>query len=528
MKSKATLQSVRAWCSWCGKCVVHQLVSENRVERDEYQCQHCGNYTVPCCVPQCSDMARCRPGQAASNIFTTLKGSRAYCAVHDGSIAEFSTLGSRISRLEDFKKLYATGRDRDFLKKAVEKLSVTSSDDLSAYSQYKSLESFDLIPLRHGRGPALVFVNGFLSEGTANFDEWLTPLRDFFPGNTCYGLTWDAGGIKLFRHIQKLETTFAGLRTGALEGVRMGLQRGFRWGGAPLMAGAAGIVAATLSAALAYWKIAEANAERSGKVLAEVLARTDHPEGFILLGHSLGAGVICHALNELGRRECSAVKDVFMLGGAVGNGGDVWQQALRGLRGRVHNVYSTQDCILRYLYKASKALLSEPVGLSGISPAQDNVCNLDASSFVDGHTKHKQALGKIMTGFSSLEIQEVTMAEEPNMHEHAKEYSPESFWDKLTGFAKSIGCEGVRNALRLYYVLESPDLPMKYKAIIYGALGYLISPVDVIPDIIPVVGFTDDIAVIASALAVVTMHITPEIKAKADAKLADWFGVGEC
>lgn len=111
---------------------------------------------------------------------------------------------------------------------------------------------------------------------------------------------------------------------------------------------------------------------------------------------------------------------------------------------------------------------------------------------------------------------------------YVKDYSDNGLWEKLLSFAKTIGCEGVRNALRLYYVLDDPNLPVKYKAIIYGALGYFISPIDIIPDIIPMVGFTDDIAMLAAALAVVGMHITAEVKARADAKLADWFDSAEC
>ena len=69
-------------------------------------------------------------------------------------------------------------------------------------------------------------------------------------------------------------------------------------------------------------------------------------------------------------------------------------------------------------------------------------------------------------------------------------------------------------------------MPLKTKMVIYGALGYFISPIDVIPDFIPVVGFTDDIGVLAAAVA--ASYIDAEAKAKADAKLAGWFGEGTC
>ena len=78
---------------------------------------------------------------------------------------------------------------------------------------------------------------------------------------------------------------------------------------------------------------------------------------------------------------------------------------------------------------------------------------------------------------------------------YVSEFSPEKLWEKIKGHAKKVGCEGIRSALRLFYALDNPSMPLKTKMVIYGALGYFISPIDVIPDFIPVVGFTDDIGV---------------------------------
>ncbi|MDE7064348.1 MAG: DUF1232 domain-containing protein [Desulfovibrionaceae bacterium] len=111
---------------------------------------------------------------------------------------------------------------------------------------------------------------------------------------------------------------------------------------------------------------------------------------------------------------------------------------------------------------------------------------------------------------------------------YVSDYSAEKLWAKLKGVAVTVGCEGIRNVLRLFYALEAPNIPKKVKMVIYGALGYFISPLDVIPDVIPVVGFTDDLGVLAAAVAFVSLYITPDVKARADAKLADWFGKEIC
>ncbi len=111
---------------------------------------------------------------------------------------------------------------------------------------------------------------------------------------------------------------------------------------------------------------------------------------------------------------------------------------------------------------------------------------------------------------------------------YVSDYSVEKLWTKIKGVAVIVGCEGIRNVLRLFYALENPEMPKKVKMVIYGALGYFISPLDVIPDLIPVMGFTDDLGVLAAAVAFAALYITPDVKVRADAKLADWFGKGIC
>ena len=65
------------------------------------------------------------------------------------------------------------------------------------------------------------------------------------------------------------------------------------------------------------------------------------------------------------------------------------------------------------------------------------------------------------------------------------------------------------------------------KTVIIGALGYLISPLDVIPDAIPIAGLSDDLAVLIYVLHKVWGDVSEEVKAKAKAKLAMWFDMDE-
>jgi uncharacterized membrane protein YkvA (DUF1232 family) len=97
-------------------------------------------------------------------------------------------------------------------------------------------------------------------------------------------------------------------------------------------------------------------------------------------------------------------------------------------------------------------------------------------------------------------------------------------WDKVRENVSSIGLTVIYKAFQLYYVAQSDSCPMKVKAGIIGALGYLISPLDLVPDFIPVVGYSDDALAIAFALAAAQMYITDEVKQKAKDRIREIFG----
>jgi uncharacterized membrane protein YkvA (DUF1232 family) len=102
-------------------------------------------------------------------------------------------------------------------------------------------------------------------------------------------------------------------------------------------------------------------------------------------------------------------------------------------------------------------------------------------------------------------------------------YSDDSFWDKVKHYAKAAG-EGVLTpALKMYYAATDADTPLWAKTAIYGALGYFISPIDAIPDIVPLAGYTDDLGVLTAAIAATAAHIKDEHVEKARTTLAQWF-----
>lgn len=106
-------------------------------------------------------------------------------------------------------------------------------------------------------------------------------------------------------------------------------------------------------------------------------------------------------------------------------------------------------------------------------------------------------------------------------------YDEKRFWRKIKRYAQKAGKEVIEKALWLYYAAERPDTPKWAKTAIYGALAYFILPIDLIPDILPGVGYTDDLGVIAAAIASVSLYINQEVRDKAKAKAQTWFGTEE-
>lgn len=108
-------------------------------------------------------------------------------------------------------------------------------------------------------------------------------------------------------------------------------------------------------------------------------------------------------------------------------------------------------------------------------------------------------------------------------NQFSKEYSDDGFWDKAKKYAKAAGESVLEPALKMYYSATDADTPAWAKATIYAALGYFISPIDAIPDIVPVIGYSDDLGVLVAAVAATAAHIKDQHVQKAKATIAQWF-----
>ena len=113
-------------------------------------------------------------------------------------------------------------------------------------------------------------------------------------------------------------------------------------------------------------------------------------------------------------------------------------------------------------------------------------------------------------------------AENVNLNKYENSYDDGSFWKTIKKYGVKIGLKPVYIAFLLYYSLSKASI--LNKAIIVGSLGYLISPLDLIPDYIPYIGLLDDISVLMFAYYRVYTIIDDEIRQKAKSSLKGIFG----
>lgn len=119
------------------------------------------------------------------------------------------------------------------------------------------------------------------------------------------------------------------------------------------------------------------------------------------------------------------------------------------------------------------------------------------------------------------------MTKKPDLDKYRAEFSEQGFWNKLSKTASSVGTKLIYTALLLYYAYRRKETPTWARSVVLGALGYFLAPIDLIPDLTPFLGYTDDMGVLALGLATIAGYINEEVKVKARAKLYMWFGAKE-
>ena len=113
-----------------------------------------------------------------------------------------------------------------------------------------------------------------------------------------------------------------------------------------------------------------------------------------------------------------------------------------------------------------------------------------------------------------LESDEIQL---PAVIERNEEKVRSGFWTKITRVAASIPFAA--DLLAAYYCTRDPETPLKVRAILLAALAYFVVPIDMIPDFLAGLGFTDDATVLMAAIGMISAHLKPEHKAQAEEAL---------
>jgi len=87
------------------------------------------------------------------------------------------------------------------------------------------------------------------------------------------------------------------------------------------------------------------------------------------------------------------------------------------------------------------------------------------------------------------------------------------FWRKIKRIGAALPF--AEDLLAAYYCAFDRETPLQVKAVLAGAIAYFVLPIDVVPDVLPLIGFTDDAAVLAAAIKLVASSITPVHRAAA-------------
>ncbi|MFK7936139.1 MAG: YkvA family protein [Saprospiraceae bacterium] len=103
-------------------------------------------------------------------------------------------------------------------------------------------------------------------------------------------------------------------------------------------------------------------------------------------------------------------------------------------------------------------------------------------------------------------------------------FSEAQLWKKLQNYTKQAGMKVVYSALLLFYAYKRTETPSWAKRIVIGALGYFISPFDMLPDLTPLIGYTDDIGILSFGIVAIAAYINDDVRTNARERLEKWFG----
>ncbi|PKH07120.1 DUF726 domain-containing protein [Moritella sp. Urea-trap-13] len=254
--------------------------------------------------------------------------------------------------------------------------------------------SITLATVREGKSPSVLVINGFLSQRGEDVSDWLSVVDELYPKNNVIHVQWSAGNLTEMALGDGIVAGGVGGDKGVGKLLAAAkLARGVTPAGIAMIAG--GVVGDKF---VGHWKKSFNETLHVGNDLAKAIQGDESLQGCILMGHSLGARVIRHTLNNLDANKVSAS---YLLAGAVSAEAEQWADILeKHTEHRLVNCYGDNDYILKGGYRAGTLFNHTPVGLTEIGNNNTKqVMNLDVSEFASGHTSYKnEKVGKALAG----------------------------------------------------------------------------------------------------------------------------------
>jgi hypothetical protein len=266
-------------------------------------------------------------------------------------------------------------------------------------SYYGDIDGFDIFRIKQGKEPAIICVDGFLTEQDAKApDIWIESLKKHYPDNAIYYVQWES------KRLLDLASPF--LSTISKSGIKKALLSAALSASKDAASSLSPISYAIHALGLATnpWSVASLKAYQTGALLADIIARTN--KKYILIGHSLGARVIYSCMASLKTKDRCFIQDVHLLGGAVSNTANSdsdesshvnWYDIDKAVSGKINNYFSKNDIVLQTLYKVGEGIkfdFGDPIGRHEINNQKIN--NINVSEYIDGHTEYKPNLHKIL------------------------------------------------------------------------------------------------------------------------------------
>lgn len=245
-------------------------------------------------------------------------------------------------------------------------------------------KSFRIELLRPGKGGIPVLVaNGFLTEGDKEkWGGWRTIVDARYPDSPVYRVRW---GAKELKDLGMLGAGALG-KTGGVVSVKGAAALATK-AGAKLLGQVAGSALLAADVAKNPWHVAKNRADKTGVIVGDLLSRTE-TEAYVLVGHSLGARAMVVAAQTMGTKPNGPrIQAAHLLGAAIGAKSN-WDSLTAAVDEAVYGYHSTNDKVLRFLYKTVQAGQSA-AGLTGFTPVSSKLVNVDVSDSVMNHSEYQ-------------------------------------------------------------------------------------------------------------------------------------------